>query len=183
MASAFAHVFAAASLGAAITPGRWLPRVLVVAILCSLLPDADVLGFAMGIGYGDLLGHRGLSHGLAFAAVTAGIATLLCFRGAAWRDLRVRIGVFLFVITASHGLFDAMTNGGLGVAFLSPLDDTRYFLPYRPVAVSPIGIVSFFTPRSLPLLWTELVWIALPWSGLALIVWQVMRRVDRGQAS
>ncbi len=178
MASAFAHVFAAASLGAAITPGRWLPRVLVVAIVCSLLPDADVFGFALGIKYGDLLGHRGLSHGLAFAAVTAGIAAPLCFRGPAWRGLRIRIGVFLFVIVASHGLFDAMTNGGLGVAFFSPFDDTRYFLPYRPVEVSPIGIRSFFTARALPLLWTELVWIGLPWSGLTLVVWHVMRRVD-----
>ncbi len=179
MASAFAHAFAAASLAAAITPGRWLPRVLVVAIICSVLPDADVLGFGVGIGYADVLGHRGLSHGVAFAAVTAGIATLLCFRGAAWRGLRFRIVIFLFAISASHGLLDAMTNGGLGVAFFSPFDDTRYFLPYRPVEVSPIGIDSFFTVRSLRVLWTELVWIAFPWSGLALIVWQVMRRVDR----
>ncbi len=179
MASMFAHAFAAASLGAAITPGRWLPRVLVVAILCSVLPDVDVLGFGMGIGYGDLLGHRGLSHSLAFAAVTAGIATLLCFRGEAWRGLRMRIGVLLFVVTASHGLLDAITNGGLGVAFFSPFDETRYFMPYRPVEVSPLGIGSFFTIRSLSLLWTELVWIVLPWSGFALVVWLVIRRVER----
>ncbi len=179
MASVFAHAFAAASLAAAVTPGRWIPRLLCVAILCSLLPDADVLGFAIGIEYADFLGHRGFSHSLAFAAVTAGIATPLCFRGVQWHGLRVRIAVLLFVVTASHGLLDAITNGGLGVAFFSPFDDTRYFLPYRPVAVSPLGLTSFFTARSLPLLWSEFVWIVLPGSGLAWIVWRVMRRLDR----
>jgi hypothetical protein len=26
-----------------------------------------------------------------------------------------------------------MTNGGLGVAFFSPFDNGRYFLPWRPI--------------------------------------------------
>ena len=179
MASVFAHAFAAASLAAAVTPGQWLPRLLCVAILCSLLPDVDVLGFAIGIEYADFLGHRGFSHSLAFAAVTAGLATPLCFRGAQWHGLRVRIAVLLFVVTASHGLLDAITNGGLGVAFFSPFDDTRYFLPYRPVEVSPLGIGAFFTPRALPLLWTEFVWIAVPVLLLASILWWLVRRFER----
>ena len=65
------------------------------------------------------------------------------------------------------------------MAFFSPFDDTHYFLPYRPVAVSPLGLTSFFTARSLPLLWSEFVWIVLPGSGVAWIVWRVMRRLDR----
>ena len=64
MASAFTHVFAAASLGAVITPGRVVPRLLVVGALCSVVPDLDVLGLRLGLAYGDLLGHRGLSHSL-----------------------------------------------------------------------------------------------------------------------
>lgn len=178
MASAFAHAVAAASLGAAITPGRWLPRVLVAGALCSVLPDLDVLGFPLGVEYGERLGHRGFSHSIVFAAGTAGLVLPAFFRSAEWRDLRVRIAVFLFLVTASHGLFDAMTNGGLGVAFFSPFDDTRYFLPLRPVEVSPIGIRSFFTARSVPLLLTELSWIVLPWSFLSAVVWLVMRRID-----
>jgi hypothetical protein len=35
----------------------------------------------------------------------------------------------LFLATAGHGLLDAMTNGGLGLAFFSPFDNHRYFLP------------------------------------------------------
>jgi len=32
---------------------------------------------------------------------------------------------YLFLATASHGVLDAMTNGGLGVAFFSPFDNRR----------------------------------------------------------
>jgi len=179
MASAFAHAFTAATLALAITPGRWLPRVLFVAVVCSILPDLDVLGFRLGVRYGDFLGHRGFSHSLVFAGLLAVLVTWLCFRGPAWAGLRVRIGLLLFVVTASHGLLDALTNGGLGVAFFSPFDDTRYFLPYRPVEVSPLGFGAFFTPRALPLLWTELVWIALPVSLLALSLWWLIRWLER----
>ena len=37
--------------------------------ICSILPDIDVLGFRMGISYGDVLGHRGFFHSLAFAVI------------------------------------------------------------------------------------------------------------------
>ncbi|MBK8609138.1 MAG: hypothetical protein IPL84_04125 [Chitinophagaceae bacterium] len=36
-------------------------------------------------------------------------------------------GLFLLA-AASHAILDAMTTGGLGVAF-SPFDNTRYFFP------------------------------------------------------
>ena len=94
--------------------------------------------------------------------------------------LRVRIAAYLFVVTASHGVFDAMTDGGLGVAFLAPFDAARYFLPIRPVLVSPIGFAEFFTARSIPLLASELLWIALPWSALSVGVAAIVR--SRGRA-
>jgi len=179
MASAFAHAFTAAALALAVTPGRWLPRLLLVAVVCSVLPDLDVVGFGWGVRYGDFLGHRGFSHSLVFAALTAGFVTWLCFRGGRWDGLRLRIALLLFVVTASHGLLDALTNGGLGVAFFSPFDDTRYFLPYRPVEVSPLGVGAFFTPRALPLLWTEWVWIGLPVSLLAWVLRGFVRKLEQ----
>jgi inner membrane protein len=57
------------------------------------------------------------------------------------------LALFLFVVTASHGVLDAMTNGGLGVAFFAPFTSARYFLPFRPVQVSPISLAAFFTHR------------------------------------
>ena len=75
MASAFAHAFAAAALGPAVVP-RPRARVVVAGIVCSVLPDADVVGFALDIPYGPLLGHRGLTHAPAFAVLVAIVRVL-----------------------------------------------------------------------------------------------------------
>jgi inner membrane protein len=119
----------------------------------------DVVGFGFGIPYGAPLGHRGLTHSIAFAAALAAAATLL-----GWPRGRSRPAVFtfLFLCAASHGLFDAMTDGGLGVAFFAPVDNTRFFLPWCPIRVSPIGVGGFFGPRGLAILASELVWIWIP---------------------
>ena len=69
---------------------------------------------------------------------------------------------YLFLATASHGLLDAMTEGGLGVAFFSPFNNRRYFLPWRPVGVSPVAVLRFFAPRGFAILQSELLWIWLP---------------------
>jgi inner membrane protein len=182
MASAFTHVFAAASLGAVITPGRVVPRLLILGAACSVLPDLDVVGFRLGVSYGDLLGHRGLSHSLLFAFLTALIATKIFFSNSRFEGLRVRVVIYLFVVTASHGFFDAMTNGGLGVAFFSPFDPTRYFLPLQPVEVSPIGFRAFFTARSLGVLASELIWIVLPWAVIVLVVKGLVGRSGAGSS-
>jgi inner membrane protein len=59
-------------------------------------------------------------------------------------------------------VLDAMTNGGLGVAFFSPLNAQRYFFSYRPIQVSPIGIGHFFNGRGLSILMSEVLWIWWP---------------------
>jgi inner membrane protein len=134
-------------------PGR---RWLAAGALLTVLPDFDTVGFRLSVEYGDLLGHRGLSHSLAFAAVAA--LALAAFaregRGALW--------LYLFLCAASHGLLDALTDGGLGVAFFAPFDDTRYFFPWRPIQVSPIGLDRFLGPRALGVLRSELLWVAAP---------------------
>jgi inner membrane protein len=55
-----------------------------------------------------------------------------------------------------------MTNGGLGVAF---------FLPWRPILVSPIGVGRFFSERGFAVLQSELVWIWLPAGLFAALMW------------
>src|SRR5580704_16786627 len=71
MASAFSHAIAAASIGTAFwRPGGSI-RLLALGVLFSIVPDVDVVGFSLGIQYGDVLGHRGLTHSLAFAVVMA----------------------------------------------------------------------------------------------------------------
>jgi inner membrane protein len=92
----------------------------------SVLPDLDVLGFRAGIPYQHLFGHRGFMHSLCFALLVAAIGTPLA------RSLGSSPGLtfaVLFVSIASHGVLDALTTGGLGVAFFSPFSNRRYFLP------------------------------------------------------
>ena len=43
------------------------------------------------------------------------------------------------VVALSHPLLDAMTDGGLGVALLWPFSNERFFAPWTPIPVSPIG--------------------------------------------
>ncbi len=147
-------------------------RFWVLAVLCSALPDVDVVGFHFGVRYGDLWGHRGMTHSILFAAVV-GIAAGI-FLGGSWVE-RVGQSFLLFLATCSHGVLDAMTNGGLGIAFFSPFDPTRYFLPWRPILVSPIG-AGFFSERGIAVLWSELLWVWLGAIGLGLIL-RVMRRM------
>lgn len=159
MASAFSHAVAALSLGTCFYRPQVPKRVWIVGVLCSILPDIDVVGFRFGIHYGDFWGHRGFTHSLVFAGLLAGTATVLLLRTGFTGMRGFLLFVYLFLATASHGVLDAMTNGGLGVAFFSPFDTSRYFLPWRPIRVSPISVTRFFTARGFAVLRSELVWI------------------------
>jgi len=162
MASVFSHAVAALAIGACFYRPEIPKRVWVVGAICSVIPDADVIGFRFGVRYGDFWGHRGFTHSLLFAAILASAVALLLFPRGLPGISRLTLWLYLFLATASHGLLDAMTDGGLGVAFFAPFDNHRYFLPWRPIRVSPIGISQFFTHRGLAVLQSELLWIWLP---------------------
>jgi inner membrane protein len=136
MASVFSHPAVALGLGPVFGSQGVGARLWVVGAACAVVPDIDVIGFHHGISYGDLFGHRGLTHSLFFAAVLASALAVSLSRSVLQRGKRFAAGVFLFLCTASHGFFDAMTNGGLGVAFFAPFDSRRYFLPFRPLEVA-----------------------------------------------
>lgn len=131
---------------------------LLAGAVGSVLPDLDVLAFTFGLSYEHELGHRGMSHSPVFAA-------LLALVGACPRRILqtsfTRAFFFLFVTIASHGLLDAFTNGGLGVAFFWPWSEKRFFSPFRPISVSPIGI-SDFLPHAASVLFSELLWVWIP---------------------
>lgn len=162
MASVFSHPAVVLGLAPVFARARLPPRVWALGAACAVLPDIDAIGFHYGIPTRDLFGHRGITHSLAFAALTAFLLAALLFRGQAWRGRRSIAGIFLFLCAATHGFLDAMTNGGPGVAFFAPFDAGRHFLPFRPIAVSPIGARGFFGPRGLVILRTELLWVWLP---------------------
>jgi inner membrane protein len=139
----------------------WWPRlsrrVVVAGAIATVLPDADVVSFALGIPYDHPFGHRGFTHSILFAAIVAAIAARLL----ATRGERGRAFAFLFLCAVSHPILDAMTNGGLGVAFFAPLSNARSFFPWTPIRVSPIG-ARFFSVRGLATLQSEVVTVWLP---------------------
>lgn len=173
LASAFSHAVAAWGIGTCFARLRISKRVWVAGIVCSVIPDIDVIGFRFGVHYSDFWGHRGFTHSLLFAALLATLASLWSFRRAMSNVSLLWIWCYLFVAAASHGILDSMTDGGLGVAFFSPFNNARYFLPWRPIRVSPIGVGRFFTERGLAVIQSELLWIWLPTGLLVATVWLV----------
>lgn len=162
MASAVAHGFLAFSAAKGVFPGQ-TKRLWISAVICSILPDYDTVGYFYGIPYNSFLGHRGFTHSLLFALLLALVAVRFAFPAVTRFSKQWMTWLLLFfVITASHGFLDAMTNGGLGVAFFSPFVLTRYFLPWRPLKVSPIGILDFSAPQARDVLITEFLWVILP---------------------
>lgn len=177
MPTVFSHAVAALGLGAAFF-GRKAPAgVLALGALCAVLPDADVVSFALGIPYEAPLGHRGLSHSLAFAAALATIALPLVWRRGQDGPGPAKLWSYLFLATASHGLLDAMTDGGLGIALLAPFCDTRYFFPFHPIKVSPIGVTRFLSERGLEVIASELLWVWLPAAVIAGVGLRFPRRL------
>ena len=166
MASVLSHPAVPLALAVALGPDRVPPALVAAGCVASVIPDVDAVGFAAGIPYGHTFGHRGFTHSLFFAAAVALLSLPIARRlGAS----PVSTVAFLFASTASHGLLDAMTTGGLGIAFFSPFSNERYFLPWRRIAVSPIGVASFLSRRGLYVIESELLWIWTPCVALALL--------------
>jgi len=157
---------------------------LAALILGANMPDIDVfLGHAP---WDPLAIHRGFTHGLfggvlVMPPILAGLLWLLdrwqVKRGAAFRSgLAMHFGWLValsYIGTLSHPLLDMCTNGGSGIPLFWPLDDERYFFPWTPIEVSPLGIRRFFSERGLEVLTSEIVWVWLPAAALyALLRWR-----------
>lgn len=125
----------------------------VIWSVLSLAPDGDVVGFRFGVAYGDPWGHRGATHSFAFAmlvgALVGGISRLAKLPG-------LRTGLIAAAVVASHPLLDTLTDGGLGCALLWPFSHERYFAPWTPLPVAPIGW-DFFSEEGARVTRAELV--------------------------
>jgi inner membrane protein len=156
---------------ASLSPGR-LALVLAGA---AAMPDLDVVAFVLGIPYGDPLGHRGFTHSLLFAALVApALASLSGVRPHPAIRPYLIVCWLGFLAVASHGVLDAFTDAGLGVGFLLPFSDERFFFPWRPIMTSPIG-PAFFSVHGLAILKNEAVWIIAPTLIGSLVVHRLLR--------
>jgi inner membrane protein len=173
MCSVITHPAVPLALSACLPQGAVSPSLLLAGAACSVIPDLDVIGFRFGIRYNDMLGHRGFTHSIVFAAVLGGLLTLTLFRddqGGNWLTF-----IFLLLSTLSHSLLDMLTNGGLGVGLFAPFSNERYFFPWRPIEVSPIGVGSFFSAWGVRVILSEIRWVWLP-SALVYVVGSMIRR-------
>ena len=174
MPTVFSHAAVPLALGLGLGRATIPRRLLVAGVVAAVVPDLDVVTFQFGIPYSADLGHRGFSHSLFFAALVglAGAAGHR-FLGAGV----ARAFLFLFAATASHGVLDAFTNGGLGVAFLWPWSGERFWAPdaLRVVEASPISVARFLSARGLTVLGSELRWIWPPALAIGLILFGLRR--------
>lgn len=144
-----------------------------VAGLLSMLPDADSL-LMPWVRYHEPWGHRGMTHSLAFAALAGTVAAIALRGRVTFPGGTLALAALLSAVTASHGVLDALTDGGLGIAFFAPVDHTRYFLPVDPIPVSPITANPFD-----PWVWRVLaveVLLLWPW---ALLLWTARAPASR----
>lgn len=139
------------------------PKIIVLSLLFSLLPDLDGIGYGLGIPYNSLFGHRGFSHSLTFVILGA---VLFSFISAPKPKPGLKIFKILFLnfftIGVIHILLDAMTTGGLGVALFSPFSNLRFFFPWRPIVVSAILPQYFFSLNGLAVIRFELLYLVIP---------------------
>jgi inner membrane protein len=142
-------------------------RVTLALSALSLLADADVVAFRVGIPYSAPFGHRGATHSLVFALLAGMVAAVLLARDPRWPF--PRIAVIACLVAVSHPVLDAMTDGGLGVALLWPFSNARFFAPWRPIPVSPIGS-RMLSGRGIHVLFIEAI------GSLPLLVWAAWPR-------
>jgi inner membrane protein len=166
--ASFAHVVVGVAAARGLEQSRWLPwRGAVTLSVVSVLADADVLAFRFGVPYSAPFGHRGATHSLLFAMLAGIAAAALLARGSRWPFWRAAVVACL--VAASHPLLDAMTDGGLGVALLWPFSNARFFAPWRPIPVAPIG-AGMLSSRGLHVFMVESIW------SLPLLVWAAWPR-------
>ncbi|WAC01539.1 metal-dependent hydrolase [Lacinutrix neustonica] len=115
------------------------------------------MAFNLEIPYSHPFGHRGFTHSVLFALLWAGLLALLV-----GKSRKYLFFITVFSATVSHGILDALTTGGLGVGFFIPFNMERFFFPFRPIKVSPIGVSKFFSEWGFQVIISELKYIAIP---------------------
>lgn len=176
MPTIFTHAISGVACGTAVYKKSFSRGFWLLSVICSILPDADVISFELGIPYSHFLGHRGFFHSIFFACVLGSfIGALYAVAGKRkWKEGLFIAMYFSFVISL-HGILDAFTNGGLGVALLSPFITERYFFPFTPIKVSPFNPGGFIHKRGLQIIKNEMLWVWLPCMGLALLLRIIFR--------
>ncbi|HET6330669.1 MAG TPA: metal-dependent hydrolase [Holophagaceae bacterium] len=178
MASPLTHAMTGLAIGTVFWRRGDRARFWIAGAACAALPDLDAFGVIFGIPYNaSPFGHRGITHSLFFAALLAVLVAWRAFDA----DTRRRMGFYLFLATASHGLLDSMTSDGLGVGFFMPFYDARYFLPWRPITITPLHVPHIPGAREFMVRSSELLRIWIPLGIFTTAVAFIRRGLLRGR--
>ena len=149
MPSSIAHA-SVAVLASPLLDARWrTPRVIGLTAAAAAAPDLDAIGRPFGYAdVGFLGGHRALTHSVFAALVVGAIALAFVARTTVPRD-GVRIALFVFCVVASHGLLDAFTTYGDGVAIFAPFSWYRWKSPWQPFGGLWSEMLALWVPAAL----------------------------------
>src|SRR5687767_8025007 len=133
MPSSVAHGLTALALGTALLPERRARPLVLTGIACAVLLDIDAVGRPFGRGdIAWLGGHRALTHSIFFAVAVGLGLTFLWRHRLSTATLRWRAAVYLVAAMIAHGVFDAFTGYGEGVAFFAPFSWRRFAAGWEP---------------------------------------------------
>jgi inner membrane protein len=169
MPSAFTHAASAIAAGYTFNVAD-RKKMIIIGAICSMLPDADAISFQFGIPYESMWGHRGITHSFFFAFILALTVMTIFYRNISSGKKWFVLFTYFFIATSLHPLLDAMTSGGLGVAFFAPFENSRYFFPFRPIRVSPISITRFFSYHGWLVFKSEFIVVWIPCIAWMMIV-------------
>ncbi len=162
MPTIFSHAIFAVLLGKSSVRKSVSVWFWILTAICAMIPDADVIGAALiGAERGSMFAHRGFTHSIFFAVLFGGIAA---FFAAKFLQIKIsfpKLFVFFALATFTHPLLDMLTDGGSGAALLAPFTNERFFFPWRPIEVSPIGF-GFFSERGWTVIASEIIWVWIP---------------------
>lgn len=152
------------------------PALLFAGIVFSTMPDLDVLSFKLGIAYANAFGHRGFTHSLLFAFLLPTLALLFqrYFNVGYWR-----IWWFLTLSLLSHSVLDSLTTGGMGVGWLWPWSQERFFAPVQVIKVAPFQLSQYVKPMGIAVIKSELLWVW--WPGITLMLGLITARIVKRQ--
>ena len=176
MPSIVAHAVAGAALATAAFSPRAAPRrVWITAAIVAAVPDVDAIGrpfgnLAIEASFG---GHRGFTHSVMFALIAGAITTWGFFRIPEGSGLHRRLFLALALAIASHGVLDALSTIGNGVAFWAPFSWTHYEFRWQPLG--EIGPGPRGPERAFDIVANEFFWVGLP----SLIVVAIARWIRR----
>lgn len=163
MPTIITHAITAIPFSLAFSKKESSRRLIILSILFSVLPDLDGIGYFLGIPYDSLFGHRGFSHSFCFVAILGLLFVYIYSSKINFKSKKFFfLFLYFFIIGSIHILLDAMTNGGLGVALLSPFSNDRFFFPWRPIQVSAISPFYFFQLKGAAVIRFELLYLLLP---------------------